>query len=137
MYLTETRSSNINASTNGRNQLSISSTETAHSYQCQNNGHNPRPIYQNREWLLSCSNLYRVSISTSVFSVYMLQVKLQFLCRYLYHMLQVKLQFLCRYLYHMIKAILLSITARCRSLYIPWLTLIMLRIQLKRSFNVE
>ena len=105
---TRTRSRNINATTNGRDQLSLSSMDTStrlstpqlghdlvistplpmdvisyqyppwiqgHNYQCQNNGHDPQPVYQNREWLLSCSNLYGVYLSTSVFQAYMLQVK--------------------------------------------------------------
>ena len=45
--------------------------------QCQTNGHHPQPVYQNREWKLSCSNKYRASISTYVFDVYMLQVKVR------------------------------------------------------------
>ena len=31
-------------------------------------GHNPQPVYQNREWLLSHSKLYGVSLSTSCIS---------------------------------------------------------------------
>ena len=38
-------------------------------------GHNHQHVYQNWERLLSCSKLYGVSISTNVFEVYMLQVK--------------------------------------------------------------
>ena len=38
-------------------------------------GHDPQPVYQNRESLLSQCNQVRVSISTSVFEVYMSQFK--------------------------------------------------------------
>ena len=44
-------------------------------YLYQTNGHDRQPIYQNREQLLSRSKQNGVSISTNVFEVYMLQVK--------------------------------------------------------------
>ena len=53
----------------------MSTRTQARNYQCQISGHNPQPVYQNRERLLSRNKRYRVFISTSVFEVYMLQVK--------------------------------------------------------------
>ena len=38
-------------------------------------GHDPQPVYQNRKSLLPHCNQVRVSISTSVFEIYMLQFK--------------------------------------------------------------
>ena len=46
----------------------------ARNYLYQTDGHDPQPIYQNREQLLSRSKQNGVSISTNVFEVYMLQV---------------------------------------------------------------
>ena len=47
----------------------------AHNYLYQTDGHDPQPIYQNREQLPSRSKQSGVSISTNVFEAYMLQVK--------------------------------------------------------------
>ena len=38
-------------------------------------GHDPQPVYQNRERLLSLSKQYRVTMSTIAFLIYTLQVK--------------------------------------------------------------
>ena len=46
----------------------------AHNYLYQTDGHDPQPIYQNREQLLSRSKQYGVSISINVFNVYMLKL---------------------------------------------------------------
>ena len=55
--------------------INVNTDTSIGQYQYQTNGHNPQSVYQNREWLLSRSNQYGVSISTNLFVVYMLQVK--------------------------------------------------------------
>ena len=57
-------------------QLSKSNGTQALIYQCQTNGHDPQSVCQNKERLLFCSKQYEVSISTNVFEVYILQVKI-------------------------------------------------------------
>ena len=47
----------------------------ARNYQSQIKGEDPQSVYQNREGLLSRSKQYGVSISTSVFEISMLEVK--------------------------------------------------------------
>ena len=39
----------INATSTGRNLVSYRYQSKAYNYQCQINGHNPQPVYQNRE----------------------------------------------------------------------------------------